>query len=202
MVTQEYPESNFVRKAIRPGVNPYNVAVRDGKNTVIFSTSITKGINLREFNKEYRNGTATFRRFHAAKVKQIKHYVIPTLEDDRPKVVVLQCGGNDLPTSKVNPTPVETIANYIIDTAKICENYGASQILISGIITRKQAGYMEKRRMDLNKILQDMCYDLGYIYIDNDNIKHEHLYDGVHLNRDGSFILACNLLHSLNNVFC
>ena len=78
---------------------------------------------------------------------------------------MLQCGGNDLPTTKVNPTPVETIAKYIVDTAKICENHGAAQILISGIITRKKQAYMEKRRIDLNNLLQDMCYDLGYIYI-------------------------------------
>ena len=202
VVTQEYPEGNFIKTPIRPGVNPFNIAVKDGKTTVVFSTSIAKRINNREFNKEYRNGTVRIRRFHGARAKQMKHYVLPTLVDESPQVVVLQCGGNDLPTTKMNPTPVETIAKYIVDTAKICENHGATQILISGIITRKKQAYMEKRRRDLNNLLQDMCYDFGYIYIDNDNIKLEHLFvDGVHLDRDGSDILACNLLHSLNNVF-
>ena len=60
---------------------------------------------------------------------------------------------------------------------------------------------MERRRTKLNNILKEMCYDLGFIYIDNDNIGHEHLYDGVHLNRDGSDILGNNFLHSLNNVY-
>ena len=117
-------------------------------------------------------------------------------------MVVLQCGGNDLPTSKANPTPVDNIAKNIIDTAKICENHGAEHILICGIITRNNRGYMEKRRTELNALLKDMCYDLGYIYIDNNNIEHEHLFnDGVHLNQEGSYILAKNLLHALNNVF-
>ena len=96
---------------------------------------------------------------------------------------------------------MENIAKEIIDTAKICENHGVQQVLISGIVTRKQ-GYMDVRRKELNTLLRDMCYELGYIYIDNDNITHDHLFrDGVHLNNDGSEILSGNFLHSLNNVF-
>ena len=201
IITQAYPENNFVKKTIRPGVNDYNEAAKYGKTTVIFSTSITKGINVREFNKQYLSGTARFRRFHGAKSKYMRHYVIPTLVDEAPKVVLIQCGGNDLQTSKNNPTPVEEIADHIIETGKLCENYGAENILIAGIITRKQ-GYMEKRRNDLNVLLRDMCFNLGFIFIDNDNIGQEHLFpDGVHLNQNGSDILSTNILHSLNNVY-
>ena len=201
IITQVYPENNFIKIPIRPGVNDYNEAAKYGKTTVIFSTSITKGINVREFNKRYLSGTARFRRFHGARSKYMRHYVIPTLVDEAPKVVLIQCGGNDLQTSKSNPTPVEEIANHIIETGKLCENYGAENILIAGIIARKQ-GYMEKRRNDLNVLLRDMCYNLGFIFIDNDNIGQEHLFpDGVHLNQNGSDILSTNILHSLNNVF-
>ena len=200
IVTQDYPENNFIKQRIRPGDNDYNEAVKYGKTTVVFSTSITKGINVRQFNDRYKMGTARFRRFHGAKSKYMKHYVLPTLVDEKPQVVLLQCGGNDLPTSRKNPTPVVDIANHIIDTAKICENYGADSVLISSIITRKQ-GYMERRRTELNRVLKEMCYDYGFIYVDNDNIKYEHLYDEVHLNHDGSDILGTNFLHALNNVF-
>ena len=40
----------------------------------------------------------------------------------------------------------------------------------------------------------------NYGYIDTDNIAHEHLYDKVHLNKDGSVILSDNFLHILNNL--
>ena len=201
IITQAYPENNFVHKPVKPGFNNYNQAVKEGKTTVIFSTSITKGINVRDFNKNYQFGTGRFRRFHGAKAKYIKHYVIPTLIDEHPQVVLLQSGGNDLPTTKINPLPVENIANDILDTAKLCENYGAQQILISGIITRKQ-GYMDRRRDELNNLLKDMCYENGYTFIDNDNITRDHLcYDEVHLNNEGSYILYNNYLHSLNNLF-
>ena len=47
-----------------------------------------------------------------------------------------------------------------------------------------------------------MCYNLGCVYIDNDNIEHVHLYrDGVHLTHEGSVILSQNYLHSLNNIY-
>ena len=199
VVTQEYPENNHVIKPIRPGDNTYSEALKDGKVTVIFSTSITKGIKVREFNNHYKLGIARFRRFHGAKARQMKHYVIPTLIEEKPKIVMLQCGGNDLATSKHNPTPVENIAKKIIETAQICENFGAENIFICGVITRIQ-GYMDRRRIKLNEILRDICYDSGYNFVNNDNITHENLsQDGVHLNVDGSVILANNLLHSLNN---
>ena len=98
--------------------------------------------------------------------------------------------------------PVETMASDIIDAAKICENHGAEHVLVSSIIMRNKHDYMEKRRRELNIILRDMCYDLGFIFVDNENIGHEHLFnDGVHLNRDGSAVLSSNILHSLNNIF-
>ena len=201
IVTQKYPENNFVRKPIRPGVNQYNQAVKDGKTTIVFSTSMTKGIKVREFNGDYKTGTARFRRFPGAKVKQMQHYVLPTLLEDMPEVVLLQCGANDLPTTKINPTPVEIIAKEIIETGKLCENHGAKHILISSVITRKQS-YMDRRKNEINDLLQEMCYDLGYIYINNDNINHEHLfYDGVHLTNEGSAILGHNYLHALNNLY-
>ena len=201
VVVQDYPEKNYIKKPVRPGENQYNQALKDGKTTVVFSTSITKGIFVRDFNNEFKIGTARFRRFHGAKSKYMKHYVIPTLYDECPQVVLLQCGGNDLPTSKQNPKPVQEIAEEIIDTAKICENYGAENILIGSVITRKQ-GYVDIRRKELNTLLKGMCYNLGYVYIDNDNIEHAHLYrDGVHLTHEGSDILAKNYLHSLNNIY-
>ena len=199
VVIQDYPEKNYI--PIKPGINNYNQALKDGKTTVIFSTSITKGIKVRDFNNEYKLGTARFRRFHGASSKYMKHYVIPTLIDECPQVVLLQCGGNGLPTSKSNPKPVEDIAKEIIDTAKLCENYGVQQILIGSVITRKQ-GYMDRRKRELNRILKGMCTDLGYFYVDNENITHEHLCrDDVHLTYEGSDILTLNYLHSLNNIF-
>ena len=66
------------------------------------------------FNENYLMGIAKIQRFHEAKARHIKHYVLPTLVQEQPKVVLLQFGENDLPTKKADPTPVEKIANEII----------------------------------------------------------------------------------------
>ena len=107
IIIQDYPENNFIKQKTKPGINDYNEAVKYGKTTVVFSTSLTKGINVRHFNEVYKIGTARFRRFHSAKARHIKHYVLPTLIEEKPTVVLLQCGGNDLQTSKANPIAVK-----------------------------------------------------------------------------------------------
>ena len=60
---------------------------------------------------------------------------------------------------------------------------------------------MDQRTIEINNYLRGTCYNLGFIFIDNDNITRDHLVnDGVHLTEDGSTLLAKNLLDSLNSV--
>ena len=54
----------------------------------------------------------------------------------------------------------------------------------------------------VNNILQDKCATHQFHFIDNSNIKKEHLWkDGLHLNRSGKDLLMNNFLRSLNNFF-
>ena len=183
-------------KQIVPGIRNYNEVTRDGPNTVVFSTSITKGIGYSEFNERI-TGQANFRRFHGHKVRHIKEYVWTHLEELSPSSAIIQMGGNDLPTPKDNPVPVIEIANHIIETGIICRNYGVQKICIGSVTPRKQH-YTIHRRKELNDHLQQMCKVHKFIYIDNSEIGTEHLYDGVHLTDEGSNILRDNYLDALN----
>ena len=120
------------------------------------------------------------------------------MKEEKPDTVVFHGGGNDLPTSRSNPVPVLTIANDIIEAGLVCRKYGATNILISGVIARKQK-YLQERCRDLNELLVSLCYIHNFKYIDNDNILvDEHLdKDGVHLNEEGSTVFANNLLDNL-----
>ena len=221
VVTQEYPERNvgFVgdptrglysgsyydastktAKPLIPGASSYDEAVRDGKRVMVFSTSITKGIKVREFNKSVNGGTARFRRFHGGKVDFIIDYADTHMDKEKPEVVIIQAGGNDLPTPKDSPVPVENIAKTLVDIGIKCKRYGVKKVLIGSVITRKKY-YMDKRKEELNEYLESMCHDHGFYYINNDNILRKHLVnDGVHLNEEGDFLLATNYLDSLNSV--
>ena len=197
-VVNLYPDRDTLLKTVRPGHHAsYTDAVIIGRKTAIFSTSITKGIRIKDFNEIYRSGSACFRRFHGSRANGMKYHVIPTMIEEKPEVIVIHTGGNDLRTPKNNPISVETIVNSIIDAGKVCESYGAKCIIISGVIIRN-TGYMETRRREINNLLKG--YKNGYLFIDNDLIKRDNLYDGVHLNEEGSVILAKNILHALNNL--
>ena len=69
-------------------------------------------------------------------------------------------------------------------------------MFIGGVITRK-VFYMQKRCEELNKVLENLCKINNFIFIDNSNIHTGHLYDGVHLNDEGTSILANNYLDAL-----
>ena len=49
----------------------------------------------------------------------------------------------------------------------------------------------------LNDDLKSLCQRHNFEYIDNSKITLRHLYDGVHLNTQGTTILADNYLEAL-----
>ena len=184
-----------------PGPRQYSDVVEKGPETVIFSTSITKGIWKSTINDGYDGeGVISFRRFPGAKVRNILGYIPADLADTKPESVIIQAGGNDLPTPRGNPVPVETIANGIMQAANMCSSYGVKNVYVAGVLTRKQY-YMKERCENLNKILQDQCLLNGFYFIDNSAIDTQFMYDGVHLNNEGSEMLCDNYLSKLNSVY-
>ena len=127
-------------------------------------------------------------------------YVAPRVVDEKPETVIIQGGGNDLPVnSGEKSVPLLTIANHIIDAGLMCRRNGALNVFIGGVTTRK-GNYLKKRCEALNIEIQDLCKKHRFVFIDNTEIKDEHLYDGVHLNDDGTKILADNYLNALKKV--
>ena len=161
---------------------------------------MTKTINEHRFNRAYDHGTARFQKFHGGKARHIKDYVPTHLNEDEPDTVIIQVGGNDLPTRRDKPTPVVNIANDIIKTGLICRSKNVRNVLIGGVIVRK-AQYMKERCKELNNALRGLCKIHNFTFIDNTKISVDHLYDGVHLNEDGTQILADNYLCALEKEF-
>ena len=200
---EEDLDENGIRRRVPlvPGPRTYSDVARKGEECLIFSTSITKGIKVNEFNDNYDGGTASFRRFHGGRVRHIKEYLWTHLEERQPKTVIIHAGGNDLPTPKgEQPIPVGDIANDVMEAGIICRRYGVRDIFISSVTLRKQM-YVQRRCQELNDFLRELCKLHGFIYLDNSNIKLEHLFDGTHLNHEGSVILANNYLYYLNSVY-
>ena len=209
METTTYPSFGSV-KPVKPGPKSYSDTLSGSKKSVVFSTSMTRGIAADIFNrKHYNQGKATFHRFHDGKTRHIRHQVETHLHEERPDAVIILAGGNDLPTSRHKPSSIATIANQIMDIALMCRKYDVADICVSSVLPRREGymgGDMEMRRNELNSVLRSLCDLYNFIFIDHDNgdVKislAEHIdRDGVHLNSVGSEVLAYSFGTVLNRI--
>ena len=74
------------------------------------------------------------RSFSGANIKQLHQYIMSTLLDNKPVVVLLHVGTNDI-LRNANDTK---LANNIINIGLNCKNDGVSKIFISSTISVKK----------------------------------------------------------------
>ena len=74
----------FGNKKAVPGNSKYNVALRNGKKTIILGTSIVNDIRIKDINKQLHDWFAKLRSFPGALSKHLKYYVVPFLIDESP----------------------------------------------------------------------------------------------------------------------
>ena len=87
-------------------------------------------------------------------------------------------GCNDV--NNKNSTP-EKIANEIADNAILCRDYGVNYIFISAMIYRR-GKFLDGKVKRVNFLLELICEENGYFFIDNSNIEIRDLWkDGIHL---------------------
>ena len=137
--------------------------------------------------------------FSGANIKRLDHFTTPTLVEDRLDIVIIHSGSNDITNNTVNQIYVKDIVNHIINIGKKCLSYDVKEVIISSIFIKK---YFKRTRIirQVNELLHGECKRNNYQFISNDNITREVLWrDGLHLNIDGTYIFASNLVDFLNN---
>ncbi len=172
------------------------VSVSDSSSShksIIFSSSITRGINPKGFNKLYQ-GSAKFERFNGRTAHDIKSYIPTHLKRDQYDSTVIVVGGNDLS----NEHMVDTIAEDIIEAGLVCKEHSVKNIFICSVLPRRYTRY-QVRRQTLNNILRELCKIFGFTFIENKDITLEHIdRDDVHLTKNGSSLLCKNIVQHLN----
>ena len=109
--------------------------------------------------------------------------------------MIVHAGTNDL-TNNIN-TLRSVKKNICEKTKKISPN---TKIVFSSIIFRKDRRDIEKQRGDVNTRLKNFCKQKNVSFIDNSNLKEEHLgFKKLHLNRIGNSIFAKNFSSYLEN---
>ena len=124
---------------------------------------------------------------------EIQHCAKYTLQNDKPDVVILNTGHNDIRNYKP-----EIIAEKIINLAALCKTSGVNDVIISAITPYQ--GFQTK--VDhVNDILLNKQQEYNYRFIKNDNITAtaDLWRDKIHLNDDGLSKLVNNFIFMLNN---
>ena len=132
-------------------------------------------------------------------LKRLDHFIIPTLVEDRPDIVIIHIGSNDIAHNTVDQIDVKDIVNRIINIGKKCLSYGVKEVIISCIFIKKQ--FKLTRIIKLMTSYRDDCARSNFQFISNDNVTRQVLWrDGLHLSNDSTYIFASNLVDFLSDV--
>ena len=134
------------------------------------------------------------RSFTGAKVKCMKDYIKPCIQENDPDHVIMHVGTNEMNSE----LPPERIAKSVIHVAKNVKTDTRS-VSISGIIPRNDN--FNNKVMEVNKELAKMCKREKFQFLEHSNINPKaHLNKSkVHLNRNGYIKLGKNVANFINN---
>ena len=185
-------------KVIRRNKTPTPSQEKNKRTAVIMGDSLIKNINGWELKEKCGNrGTnIVVKKFNCATTRDMYSYAQPSIER-KPNLILLHSGTNDLPLKIDGKEKTEVqIAEEIIDLAKSISGNGI-EVIISGLITRGDR--YESKRKKVNFVLQDLCSQNGFAFVEHSNIHaNKHLNGSqIHLNQHGDNILGNNLLDLL-----
>ena len=108
-------------------------------------------------------------------------------------LIIIHRGTNSLRTVK----KADDIANDIINLAKSIKNE-SNDIMISGIIPRLDR--LDTKGSKVNNILKTLCIEKNIHFISHSNISSAHHLNagGLHLNINGTYKVAHNLINAIN----
>ena len=187
MVINQHPERQ----------NDFNNRVSHVDNIRIFSDSIPKGIRFKELNNYIRNGYAKFKVFPGATVSNLSYYAKPTLDEEKPDVVMIHVGINNLLNQPPNQS-TDKIVDDIINMGRECVSYGVEKVMISGITECKRID--SDRITNVSRMYNEKCKQENFIFVNNDVINHTHFWkDGLRINENGKVVFANKFLKYINN---
>ena len=199
VIAPKFPErGHHFSKQVVPGNRSYADQLKFGKSVCIVGDSILGRIRVPEVRKCLRengvNVNIKKKFFPGAKANEVGHYILPTLDELKPDVMIIHVGTNNLQQPNFDST---TLASEILDVGQRAVEKGVGTVFISSMTPRKD-GYLQRRLEEVNSILERECSSLGFIFISNEAILLENVcHDGVHLLDSGMNVLANNFINYL-----
>ena len=202
-VINKHPERDVLFnqkiKKVVPGASSYSNITKQGKSVCIISDSITRRLNMKQFNNYVKDATVYRKVFPGGTVEEIEHYAIKILENKNIDAVILNVGSNNIINKHSTVKSDVDITANIMKIVDMCYEAGVNDVFVSGI-TRLPTN--QTIVDNINELLKINANQFGYVFIDNGNIfVDKHLWkDNIHLNNDGLTILANNFIDTLNKV--
>lgn len=166
---------------------------QDKKNVVILGDSMIKSVQGWKMSKAKR---VISRCFPGSTVKDMVHYVKPTLERN-PDELIIHVGTNDL-VSKDAETVIKEMTNLASQVRSQCSN---TKITFSSIIARNDEKVCDSKVQKVNDMMKQSAIKNNWSFIDNSNITKDCLNQGgLHLNKKGSGKLIMNLITYIKSI--
>ncbi len=159
------------------------------QNVVLIGDSMIKNVLPHKLSKSLNSWVSKIS-ISGMRGVDLKHYIIPSIAK-HPDVCVIHCGINDLMNTKISPEEIGKNLEQIADTIK--RESPTCKIFFSSIIHQAKYQNLNSSVEELNEHLIKVCQRTDFMYIDNSNVKSEHLNGSqLHLNKKGDAKLACN----------
>ena len=152
--------------------------------TVIIGDSIIS--RLQGWRMSDKKNKVIVRSFPGAKVDDLFHYVIPTLQT-KPDRIIVHVGSNDLKT-----TEPRAVAEKVVELCEFIEAKSPStKILVSELTPRNDFDHANDLRKQVNKIVRSFAKSRDWASAHYPEMNIGHLNSrGVHLNTQGTSKLA------------
>ena len=111
-----------------PGNRSYSSTTKYGKKICVVGDGHIRQIKRNLFNNSLCEGKAHLNGFSGANIKHLDHFITPTLAEDRPDIVIIHIGSNDITNSTVDQIDVKDIMKRIINIGKKRLSYGVKEV--------------------------------------------------------------------------
>ncbi|CAB4007613.1 Scavenger receptor cysteine-rich type 1 M130 [Paramuricea clavata] len=170
-----------------------NAVENNNPVTIIIGDSMIKGLRPDKISKSVKH-KAQVKSFPGTTVEDLTDYIKPSLKR-KPKNIIVHVGTNDLKMKSA-----KDVAKSI---DKLCKSIKLDQpqtsISVSEIIHREDNQELKEKALAVNKELVRYSEQKKFYLIKNENIDKNklNLY-GLHLNKQGSAVLAKNIVTHIN----
>ena len=122
---------------IVPSRRTHSETTKFRKKIYVMGDSHLNRIKRNIFQKLVNGGETYFNVFRGATSKRLNRYILPTLHEDQPDLVLLHIGSNDKKNRTKDKTYTEKLTGDIINSGKSCIDLSVKKVLISSILPKK-----------------------------------------------------------------